>query len=163
MQDIVEGYTLLFHEIETQLPPSTFPTHVVIPVGVGSLALAGALSYQGTAVQVLTVEPDSAACLHYSLLRASKTPIKTGETIMPGLNCGTVSSQAWPTLSQAMRPEHATTITDADARAAITELERWGVKAGPCGAAPMAAVRKFVKNVLGDDAVVVLICTEGRQ
>ena len=82
---------------------------------------------------------------------------------MPGLNCGTVSYQAWPVLSQAMRPHYATTITDAEARASVEELKRWGVEAGPCGAAPLAALRKFDKEVLGEGALVVLICTEGRQ
>jgi diaminopropionate ammonia-lyase len=52
---------------------------------------------------------------------------------------------------------------DAEARASVEELKRWGVEAGPCGAAPLAALRKFDKDVLGEGALVVLICTEGRQ
>ena len=47
---------------------------------------------------------------------------------------------------------------------AVEELQRLGVNAGPCGAAPLAALRSIVTEgsmTLGPDAVVVLISTEG--
>ncbi|WWC88914.1 uncharacterized protein L201_003829 [Kwoniella dendrophila CBS 6074] len=159
-QYIVDGYTRLFAEIEDQLPSGVRPTHTIVPVGVGSLALASALSYENTSTNVVTVEPNTAACLKESLAKGKNTPIQTGETIMPGLNCGTVSEQAWPLLHKLVKPENAISISDQEARDGIKTLAELGVQSGPCGAAPLAAL-KHLK--LDSDSVVVLICTEGNQ
>lgn len=159
-QRIVEGYTRIFAEIGDQLGSSVPPTHVIVPVGVGSLALSAAMMYEHTSTTLITVEPNTAACLQSSLRNGNNTPIITGSTIMPGLNCGTVSSSAWPVLKRAMDPAHAIAITDEECQAAMVSLAEQGVPSGPCGAAPLAAMRQLK---LGQDSVVVLICTEGPQ
>ncbi|WVF67790.1 hypothetical protein IAT40_002551 [Kwoniella sp. CBS 6097] len=159
-RNIVEGYTRLFAEIQDQLPSDIRPTHVIVPVGVGSLALAAVLAYQNTSTEIITVEPSTAACLQRSLREGRNTPILTGDTIMPGLNCGTVSEQAWPHLKAGIKADHTISITDEEARAAMQALEQQGIRVGPCGAAPFAAL-KHAK--LSPEAIVVLICTEGSQ
>jgi diaminopropionate ammonia-lyase len=75
---------------------------VAVPVGVGSLAQACVAHYRAAeptgraTVAVLAVEPDTAACLLASLRAGRPVTVPTANTIMAGLNCGTLSSIAWP-------------------------------------------------------------------
>jgi diaminopropionate ammonia-lyase len=85
---------------------------------------------------------------------------------MAGLNCGTVSSSAWPVLRAGC--DAAVAVTDEDARRAVTDLGALGVASGPSGAATLAGVRTVLGDArrradlgLDDDAVVVLLSTEG--
>ncbi|KAG8705914.1 hypothetical protein FRC08_001370 [Ceratobasidium sp. 394] len=150
---IVLGYTTMFAEIDEQLLSQglVLPSVVVIPVGVGSLAHAAVLHYRSrdypSPPAILTVEPDVAACLFASLTAGKPTTIPTGETIMAGLNCGTVSSLAWPDLSASI--DAATTVSDEEVDQAVRDLALLGVSSGPCGAATVAALHSIVK---GDDA-----------
>jgi len=146
------------------------PTVVVVPVGVGSLAHSVVQWYGPSGVRVsrgksatriITAEPDTAPCLHTSLARGEETPTPNSPfTVMAGLNCGTVSPLAWPDLKAAIAPQDAIVVNDSEALKAVEDLCAAGVSAGPCGAAPLAAVRKAK---LDKDDVVVLICTEGKQ
>ncbi|EKG11270.1 Pyridoxal phosphate-dependent enzyme beta subunit [Macrophomina phaseolina MS6] len=100
---IVQGYTTLLRETTAQLPPAhARPTHVLAPVGVGSFAQAVISYYRSpsspSSPSVTTVEPDTAACLHASLRAGNPVSVQTAHTIMAGLNCGTVSTSAWPLL-----------------------------------------------------------------
>lgn len=160
-QRIVHGYSQLFYEVDSQLPHAQSASHVVVPVGVGSLAHAAVLWYGPTLTDIITVEPTTAACLRTSLLAGEITPIETGHTIMPGLNCGTVSHLAWPDLRGKIKLENALVVGDDEVERAMEDLESWGVMAGPCGAASMAGLRQLQPRLTGSD-VVVLICTEGR-
>lgn len=166
---IVEGYETLLEEVDEQLggPPDL----VAVPVGVGSLAEAVVLHYRrpghGHPI-VLSVEPDTAACLVESLSRDAPTTVPTGTTVMAGLNCGTLSASAWPVLRAGC--DAAVTVTDAEAMQAVADLGRLGVSSGPSGAATLAGVRAALSQPdrraalgLGDDAVVVLLSTEGAQ
>jgi threonine dehydratase len=111
-QRIVHGYSQLFYEVDSQLPHAQSASHVVVPVGVGSLAHAAVLWYGPTLTDIITVEPTTAACLRTSLLAGEITPIETGHTIMPGLNCGTVSHLAWPDLRGKIKLENALVVGD---------------------------------------------------
>ncbi len=95
---IAEGYLTLFAELDDQL--TVAPSLIIIPVGVGSLAQAAVTHYRRPGLSVapalLTVEPDSAACLLDSLAHDEMRTVATGTTIMTGLNCGTLSRSAWP-------------------------------------------------------------------
>src|ERR1700760_4886415 len=94
---IVQGYQTLLDEVDTQLGRA--PDLVVVPAGVGSLAEAVVRHYRqpGTShPSVLVAEPDSAACVLTSLAAGQPTTVTTAATVMAGLNCGTVSSSAWP-------------------------------------------------------------------
>ena len=96
---IVEGYDTLLQEVDDQL--DGVPDLVVVPVGVGSLAEAVVRHYRRPDVphpSVLSVEPDSAACLLASLRADEPVTVPTASTVMAGLNCGTVSSAAWPVM-----------------------------------------------------------------
>lgn len=166
---IVEGYETLLEEIDEQLggPPDL----VAVPVGVGSLAEAVVRHYRrpGHArPSVLSVEPDTAACLVESLTQDAPTTVPTATTVMAGLNCGTLSASAWPVLRDGC--DAAITVTDAEALQAVADLGRLGVSSGPSGAAPLAGVRAALSDAdrraalgLDDDAVVVLLGTEGAQ
>ena len=97
-----------------------------MPVGVGSLAQAAVAHYRssgaarrGTAA-LLSVEPDTAACVLRSLADGALASVPTAATVMNGLNCGTPSSIAWPYLRDGL--DAAIAVTDADAREAVAAL-----------------------------------------
>lgn len=133
-----------------------------MPVGVGSLAHA-IVSYYGAGgahpARVLSAEPDAAPCLHASLAAGKLTSTTQQRfTIMPGLNCPTVSALGWDDLRASIRPADAMVVTDSEAAAAMAQLNELGCAVGPCGAATLAAAKKAA---FARDDVVVLICTEG--
>jgi diaminopropionate ammonia-lyase len=85
---------------------------------------------------------------------------------MAGLNCGTISSSAWPVLRAGC--DAAVAVSDEEALRAVADLDRLGVSSGPSGAASLAGVRAALTDPerraaldLDDDAVVVLLSTEG--
>jgi diaminopropionate ammonia-lyase len=159
---IISGYATMLQEIDTELDPTT-PKLYIVPVGVGSLAQA-VVSYAkqapGHQNRILAVEPHSAACLWTSLREGESTTIETGSTIMYGMNCGTVSSTAWPVLKAGI--DASVTVSDPEAHAAVGYLESVGVRAGPCGAATLAALR-VVAGLGKEVGTVVLICSEGKR
>ncbi|KAI1077751.1 acetylornithine deacetylase [Whalleya microplaca] len=164
---IVDGYQTMLREIDDELG-DVQPNLVVAPVGVGSFAHAVVSHYKskGTKTAVLTVEPDTAACLWKSLRQEELRAVETTHTIMAGLDCGTVSSISWPLLRAGV--DASLSISDYEAHVASLSLEHMGVSAGPCGAAPLAALRRLSttdKTMLGLDhnSVVVLLCTEGTR
>jgi diaminopropionate ammonia-lyase len=136
---IVEGYATLFAELDEQLV--TGPDLVVVPAGVGSLLQAALMHYRcGTAgPAIASVEPQSAACVLASVTAGQPVTVATGVTSMAGLNCGTVSSLAWPSIRCGL--DAAIAVSDAEAADAARELADHGVDAGPCGAAPLAALK----------------------
>jgi len=116
-----------------------------MPVGVGSLAQAAVAHYRSrlaggrSRARLLSVEPDTAACVLRSLADGAPVTVATGTTVMNGLNCGTPSSLAWPYLRDGM--DAAIAVADGEARAAIAALASAGVAAGPSGAAAFAGLR----------------------
>jgi diaminopropionate ammonia-lyase len=165
---IVEGYQTLLAEVDAELGGS--PDLVAVPVGVGSLAEAVVRHYRrpdAAHPAVLAVEPDTAACVLASLTAGHPTTVATGETVMAGLNCGTVSSSAWPVLRAGC--DAAVAVPDDEALRAVADLEALGVRSGPSGAATLAGVRAALtvpkqRQALGieGDAVLVLLSTEGQ-
>jgi diaminopropionate ammonia-lyase len=168
---IVDGYTTLFVEIDDQLRLEGIAHSdlVVVPAGVGSLLQAALTHYRsGTTPPgpaVISVEPRSAACVLASVAAGRPVTVDTGVTSMAGLNCGTMSALAWPYVQRGL--DACVAVTDAEAVAAARELARYGVDAGPCGAAACAALhalhdrRSQVHIGLGSVSVVVLLVTEG--
>ena len=159
-------------EIDDQLHASGTQADVVFtPVGVGSFAQAVVSHYKAaeraTATRVVTVEPDTAACLHAGLAEGALVTVNTQvPTIMTGLDCGTVSTNAWPILQAGI--DGSMTVSDYEAHEACQMLMESGIAAGPCGAAPLAALRRLTtdeKLGLGMDhtSVIVLCCTEGHR
>ncbi|MFG2123654.1 diaminopropionate ammonia-lyase [Streptomyces sp. NPDC048710] len=173
---IVEGYSTLCAEIDEQLAAEGVragPDLVSIPVGVGSLAQAVVTHYRsrpsGHASALLSVEPESAACVLESLTLGVPVSVTTGDTTMAGLNCGTPSSIAWPYLHGGL--DAAVAVADADSARAAGDLAALGISSGPCGAASLAGLRAALTGVdaeerrtalgLGPSSVVVLLSTEG--
>lgn len=149
------------------------PTHVIVPCGAGSISQAVTQHFKGAGkrtglntTSVIAVEPSMAASLRASLEAGKSVAISTEDTIMCGMNCGTLSTLAWPVLSSGI--DASVVVSDQEAHAAVQELEREGVMAGPCGAATLAALRRLCTDAksalgLGPESVVVLYCTEGAR
>ncbi|KAF8865093.1 tryptophan synthase beta subunit-like PLP-dependent enzyme [Acephala macrosclerotiorum] len=168
---IVEGYQTMFDEIEEQALAFTDMktiTHVVTPVGVGSLAQAVVTHFErtprSTKPMIITVEPKAAACLKTSLEAGEMTSIETGYTICSGMCCGTLSAMGWPILKSGIKA--AVAVEDSAVDAAVKNLQICGINAGPCGAASLAGLEYILRAgdlALGPDSVVVLLCTEGKR
>ena len=167
-QWIVQGYSTIMIEIDEQLRRLSIqgPSLLVVPIGVGSLghAVVGHYKQTGRNTRILAVEPSTAACLQASLENGQITTIKTEDTSMCGMNCGTVSYTAWPYLCRGI--DASITVTDKEAGEAQEQLRHQGINVGPCGAASFAAISNVCKHHedlsrLTKDAVVVLLATEG--
>ena len=181
---IVAGYETLFAEIDAQLAAAGAAPFgggraglISVPVGVGSLAQAAVAHYRRSGLPraerplLLSVEPDTAACVLRSLADGELASVPTAATVMNGLNCGTPSSIAWPYLRDGL--DAAIAVTDADAQEAVAALSSAGVTAGPSGAAGYAGLRAALtgpgastrRRDLGLDAggppVIVCLSTEG--
>jgi diaminopropionate ammonia-lyase len=163
---IVDGYSTLFREIDSQL--ELLPDLVVVPMGVGSIAQAAVTHYRSgpAAPAVLGVEPARAACVTTSLLAGELVTVKTSTTVMAGLNCGTASSLAWVVLQAGL--DASVTVEEAEAVQAVADLGALGISSGASGAATLAGLRAALaadptyREPLGltPDSTVVLISTE---
>lgn len=158
----------MLEEVDAQLQAAinSPATHAIASVGVGSWAHAVVAHYKSKdpTVAVATVEPKTANCLTTSLDAGKVVSVKTDITIMNGMNCGTVSDIAWPYLRDGV--DASVTVSEMQAHEAVLYLKSYGVNAGPCGAAPLAALREL-KSLgwlgLEPQSVVVLYCTEAAR
>ncbi len=164
---IVDGYDTLASEVDEQLGDEHLDLFVV-GAGVGALAQGIVQHYRsaGRTPAVLVTNPEAAPGLTVSLTEGRIVPVGTGTTVMTGLNCGTVSELAWPTLRDGL--DASVVVTDGDALAAMRDLQSLGVDAGPCGAASLAGTRAALaqpdgRKVLGldENSVIVLLSSEG--
>ncbi|MGX5716819.1 diaminopropionate ammonia-lyase [Arthrobacter sp. MAHUQ-56] len=169
---IVDGYTTLFTETDQQLSELGHegPDLVACPVGVGSLAHALVDYYRSEGhphPSLLSVEPETAACIAQSLLAGQPVTVDTSfPSIMSGLNCGTPSELGWPSLLAGL--DGAVSVSEDECRQAVVDLAVLGQDAGPCGAAALAGVRNAFKDEarrrdlnVGTDSIIVLVSTEG--
>ncbi|KAK6834590.1 hypothetical protein PG987_009284 [Apiospora arundinis] len=174
----VEGYSSMLAESDKQAPELTGgkpATHAIVPCGAGSIAQAVAQHYKDAERQrrhgsatVIAVEATTAASLKTSLEAGEPALVQTADTIMNGMNCGALSTLAWPVLSQGV--DASVVVTDQESHAAVEELKSSGILAGPCGAATLAALRRVCADSrarselgLGPESIVVLHCTEGTR
>lgn len=165
---IVEGYSALYAEIDSQLGEANPPAVVVTPVGVGSLIQASIAHYrtgQSAHPSLLSVEPDSAACVLASLRAGTPVTVKTRVSSMNGLNCGTPSPTAWPMMKAGI--DAAVAVTEAQAAQAVHDLRALDFDAGPCGAASLAGIRVALDTAamrkamnIDRNSIVVLLSTE---
>lgn len=163
---VIDGYATLFDEARAQAAYDL----LLVPVGVGSLAAAAARHGAATGVPVIGVEPESAACLTASLAAGHPVAVETPGTVMAGLDCAEVSEAAWPSLRDGIAGT--VVVSDDESRAAIAELEAYGLRIGESGAAPLAGLRRLaadsgldpLRAAVGFDAStrVLLVATEGR-
>ncbi len=166
---VIDGYSTILDEVDEQVGAMGIaaPDAVVVPIGVGAFAAAVAGHYraEGAPRPILVgVEPVDAACIQASA-EAGEIVTLEGEqlSIMAGLNCGTPSRVAWPTVSRSYA--FLTTVSDGQAVEAMRTLARNGIESGESGAASLAGLDVLVTSgkcpELGADATVVLISTEG--
>jgi diaminopropionate ammonia-lyase len=167
-QWIVDGYSTLFTEADTQLAAAGAPAPdlIAVPIGVGSLAQAAVRHYRARSADrlgpvILGVEPIHAPAIITSLQAGRLTSVPTHPTIMAGLNCGTPSHGAWPDLLSGL--DAATTVSDQQAATAVHDLETAGIDAGPCGAATLAATRTALPNLNLPQTATLLLSTEARS
>jgi diaminopropionate ammonia-lyase len=95
---VMQGYTLIAHEVTTQTRAA--PSHVFLQAGVGGFAaaLASALSaaYESAPPGIVVVEPARAACLLASAEAGRALKIDAGpSTLMSMLECYEPSLVAW--------------------------------------------------------------------
>jgi diaminopropionate ammonia-lyase len=169
-QWIVEGYGTLFGEIAAELDEPRVQL-IAVPTGVGSLLQAALQHYRDPALEqrpaLLAIEPVTAACITTSLAADRPVSVDTSEpTIMAGLNCGSVSTIAWPAIRDGL--DAGVAVTDDQASAAMHRLNQLGVAAGPCGGAALAGVRTVLDEsdrraalAISKDSALVLISTDG--
>ncbi len=156
---VIEGYRTIFDEVDEQLDGR--PDLVVVPFGVGALTAAVVDHYAADAL-IVAVEPHSAAAGLHSARAGHPVEVPPPHnSIMAGLNCGTVSVVAWPRVARGV--DAFLSIDDADAEQAMRDLAAIGVVAGETGAASLAGLRAIVAagvlDTRGRRALV--ICTEG--
>lgn len=163
---VVEGYETIFREADEQLAGER-PDVAFIPIGVGSLGVAAANHWPGESPKLVGLEPETAACALESI-RAGEPVTVPGphESIMAGLNAGTVSQLAWPVLRD--RFDAFCAIDDSWAENGIRQLAAIGVKAGEVsggtvGAALAVCGDSEARTALGIDehSSLFLLLTEG--
>jgi diaminopropionate ammonia-lyase len=173
---VVEGYATIFWEVDDQLAArgEAGPDVVMIPVGVGGLAAAAVRHWRrrglGRPPRLIGVEPLAAACVLRSLQTGRIVTVPgPHRSIMAGLNCGTPSLVAWPSLQTGL--DAVVAVGDECARQAMRDLAAAGIVAGETGAASLAGLAEVtggrvagkLRGALGlaADARVLLLCTEG--
>jgi diaminopropionate ammonia-lyase len=173
---VIEGYATIFLEVDDQLAAlgADGPDVVVVPVGVGALAAAAVRHYRRRGLEhrprLIGVEPLAAACVLGSLLAGRIVTVPgPHRSIMAGLNCGTPSLVAWPSLQAGL--DAVVAVDDEPARRAMRDLAAVGIVAGETGAASLAGLAELTTGPdaeelrpvlgLGADARVLLLCTEG--
>lgn len=163
---VVEGYETIFREADEQLG-GELPDVAFIPIGVGSLGVAAAHHWPGERPRLVGLEPETAACALESI-RAGEPVTVPGphESIMAGLNAGTVSQLAWPVLRD--RFDAFCAIDDSFAEDGIRHLAAIAVKAGEVsggtvGAALAVCGDSEARAALGIDehSSLFLLLTEG--
>ncbi len=163
---VIEGYGTIFREVAEQMEGR--PTFTFVPIGVGALGAAAVDFYKrmpGT--RVAGVEPARAACLLASI-EAGRIVTLPGpqDSIMAGLNCGTPSSIAFPTLDAGL--DWCVAVEDAFAEDAMRVLAQNGIVSGETGAAALAGLMAVASSEayraelgLDGNSTVLLLCTEG--
>jgi diaminopropionate ammonia-lyase len=147
---------------------------VIVQIGVGSLAAAVVSHYRRAEARsrprILGVEPVDAAC---GLAACENDGVVTvpgpHNSIMAGLNCGTLASGVWPILRAGL--DGYVAVEDQRAREAMRELATCGIVSGESGAAGLGALLELtrgpgackLREALGIDATsrVLVISTEG--
>lgn len=157
---VAEGYATIFCEIEPD------PDVVFVPLGVGALGAAATDFYRRSddGVTVVGVEPETCACVLASIERGELVTVPGPHpSMMVGLNCGTPSPVAFPTLKAGL--DWCVAIDDSYTEDAMRTLAECGVVSGETGAAALGGLEAVMASgntlELDSDATVLVISTEG--
>jgi diaminopropionate ammonia-lyase len=163
---VVEGYETIFREADEQLGGEQ-PDVALIPIGVGSLGVAAACHWPRGRPRLVGLEPETAACALASI-RAGEPVTVPGphESIMAGLNAGTVSKLAWPVLRD--RFDAFVAIDDSWAEDGMRSLAAIGIEAGEVSGGTVGAALALCDDEaarqrlgLSADSTLFLLLTEG--
>lgn len=158
---VIDGYATIARETLDQLDEAgaALPTIMAVQMGVGSFAAAMVRGFEG--VRVVGVEPTRAACVLAGMGAGAPRPTDAPQdSIMAGLNSGTPSRVAWDDLVSGI--EWFAAVTDNDAEEAMRVLADAGVESGESGAAGLAGLLAFGREIgLGPSDRVLVFSTEG--
>jgi len=168
-QRVIDGYSTIFSEIDAALDAEGLlqPDVIVIPVGVGALMSAAINHYRSGSINpiIVGVEPITANCVQLSA-EAGRLVVVPGPhpSMMAGLNCGTPSFVAWPTVSAGV--DWFVAVDDEASASAMRDLAQVAVVAGETGAAALAGLTALCAapdrpEWLRHDATVLVLVTEG--
>lgn len=174
--NIMKGYLTQIKEITKQIKNEKIDV-IFVQIGVGSWAasiLGYVQKYWSNLPIFISVEPFSADCIFKSISLGIRTSVNTNEkTIMAGLNCGKISTLAWPILKYGLK--YSLSISDELVEEAMKILAHpLGndpiIISGESGAAPLAGLMGLlkksqdsygIKNFINKDANILIINTEG--
>lgn len=173
---VIEGYSTIFWEIEDALAASgeRGPDVVIVQVGVGALAAAVVSHYRRTGIEsiprIVSVEPTSAACALAAFEQGRIVTVPgPHDSIMAGLNCGTLATGAWPLVRDGI--DCFMGIDDERARQAMREFATCGIVSGESGAASLATLLELTDDPdaptarqrldINSDTRVLIFLTEG--
>ena len=166
---VIDGYSTLFAEIDGQLPGDAAIDVVLLQTGVGAFAAAGTRWAARRDVTAIGVDPAGAPCIAASLAAGRPVTVETTGTSMAGLDAGTPSAAAWPTLTDGLAG--AIVVDDTEADRATRDLAAIGVEAGESGAAGLAGLRALMEDDAcaalrvaprrGDTRTALVVVTEG--
>jgi diaminopropionate ammonia-lyase len=142
---VIDGYSTILWEVSDELGrrEEEGPTLVVVQIGVGAFAAAVTRHFRSPGVsprpRILGVEPARAACALASAEAGGIVHLPGPHgSIMAGLNCGSPSVVAWPTVSRGI--DLFVAIEDDRAREAMRMLAGAGIVSGETGAAGLAGL-----------------------
>ncbi len=173
---VIDGYSSITWEVDDELARlgRPQPDVVTVQIGVGAFASAVTRHYRRPALEdrphLVGVEPTRAACVLASMEAGEVVSIAgPHDSIMSGLNCGTPSLIAWPSVSQGI--DVFVAVDDERARGAMRLLARAGIVSGEAGAAGLAGLLELAASPdtadvrellgLGSSTNVLVISTEG--
>ena len=173
---VVEGYSTIFWEVHEQRKAlrKPEPDVIVVQIGVGSLASAVVRYYRAESrafhPKIVGVEPEGAACAFESV-KAGHMVSTPGPhiSVMAGLNCGTVSTIAWPLICDGI--DAFVVIDNGRAFEAMRLLANDGIISGESGAAGLAGLLELFEHDangsireklrINESSSILLISTEG--
>ena len=154
---VIEGYSTMLWEIEDELGRrgEGGPDLVVVQAGVGALAAAVARHFRGhgssSRPKLVAVEPVGADCVLESV-RAGRIVSVAGphHSIMAGLNCGTPSLVAWPTISGGI--DLFVAVDDEPVREAMRLAARSNILSGETGASGLGGLLELLRAEEAEEA-----------
>ena len=175
--DITRGYLTQTHEITQQIKDQKIDI-IFLQSGVGSWAasiLMYILSFWKKPPLFISVEPHSANCLFQSIKSTKRVSVDSKETTaMAGLDCGTVSTEAWKILKHGISGSLSISdnLMEEAVRMLANPLENdLYIKSGESGASPLAALIGLIRSSemgafkrkirLNNNSNILLINTEG--
>ncbi len=173
-QWVTEGYATVFEEVTDELETRgrLAPDAVLVPLGIGALASAGAAWFRterfASDLWMAGVEPAGAACWTESVTAGERVTLPgPGVTVAEGLARGLPSPLAWPVVSGAL--DAVVAVDDPRVLEAAERLAAHGVLASPTGAVAFAGLLEVLDHrngnslggPLGPSSRVLVVVTEG--